>query len=139
LNTKLSQFTRTTSQADEPPAGALDRISIDNIVFGVENGKLMVLTAKYHQGTADGQWGLLGGWIYEDEHIDDAAKRIVLEETGVSNVYLEQLRAFGTPNRYPLKRIITLAYFALVRPELYHLIPGNNVSELAWRDARQKR
>lgn len=114
----------------------LPNFSIDNIVFGVENGKLMVLTAKYMGGLAEGQWGLLGGHIYEDEHIDDAAMRTLKEITGVNEIYLEQLRAFGRPERYPIKRIITIAYYALVRPELYHLIPGGTATDLQWRDAK---
>lgn len=125
-----------TEGLQEPPKNSIPNFSIDNIVFGIEQGRLMVLIAKYKEGLADGQWGLLGGWLHRQEHIDDAAKRVLKEITGVSNVYLEQLRAFGRPDRYPLKRIITVAFYALVRPELYHLMPGGTASELEWRDAR---
>lgn len=123
-------------QPSSAPDGCIRQISIDNIVFGIEEGRLMVLVARYKGGDAGGRWGLLGGWIELDEHIDDAAIRIVHSITGVKNLYLEQLRAFGEPNRYPLERVITLTYFALVRPDDYHLIPGSSVSEVAWRDAR---
>lgn len=118
------------------PAGCIMQVSIDNIVFGVENGRLMVLVARYKAGNAGGRWGLLGGWIENDEHIDAAARRIVHAITGVENLYLEQLRAFGEPDRYPEERIITLTYYALVKPEDYHLIPGSAVSEVKWWDAR---
>lgn len=120
----------------EPPVGCLPNVSVDNIVFGVENGRLMVLTAKYKEGLADGKWGLLGGWVCEKEHIDDAAKRVLGSITGVDNLYLEQFRTFGKPDRYPLNQIVTIAYYALVRPDLYHLIPGGTASDVEWRDAR---
>lgn len=118
------------------PEGYIQQVSIDNIVFGVEEGRLMVLVAMYKEGDAGGRWGLLGGWIKLHEDIDEAAKRIVYSITGVEDVYLEQLRAFGEPKRYPVERVITLTYYSLVRPDDYHLIPGSSVSEVVWRDAR---
>lgn len=114
----------------------LPNLSVDTLVFSINQGELMVLTVKYKEGEAEGRWGLLGGWVNRDEHIDAAAGRILEMLTSVDNIYLEQFQAFGAPSRYPVERVITIAYYALVRPELYHMIPGGTASELQWCNAR---
>lgn len=121
---------------DRPPSGYLSNLSVDCIVLSIKNGRVMVLSAKYNEGYAKGLWGLIGGWVKVDEDTDQAANRLLHSITGVDNMYLEQLRAFGAPKRFPPRRVITIAYFALVRPELYNIIPGGTASHLAWRDAR---
>jgi hypothetical protein len=123
--------------AGKAQTNAIEQLSIDNVVLGIEQGRLMVLTAKYKAGLADGLWGLLGGWVAIDEPIDAAAKRILKTITGVDDLYLEQFRAFGEVQRYPTKRVVTIAYYALVRPERYELIPGGTASHVEWKDARQ--
>ena len=79
-----------------------------------------------------GQWALPGGWVNYNENIDDAAYRLLKDLTGMSNIYLEQLRAFGDVDRYPDKRVITIAYFALIKSEDYQLIPGFTASDVRW-------
>ena len=77
--------------------------------------------------------GLLpGGWIQYNESIDESATRILKDLTGVSNVYLEQLKVFGDVNRYPTKRVITIAYYALVKPENYTLHAGFTATDAKW-------
>ncbi len=125
-----------TDDAVKIPEGCIPHLSVDNIVLGIKNKKLMVLLAKYNEGLAAGKWGLLGGWIKQGEHIDTAADRLLTDITGVQDLYLEQLRAFGDPNRYPADRVITITYYAFVRPDKYHLIPGWTASEVQWCDAR---
>ncbi|QHJ12927.1 hypothetical protein FX988_03185 [Paraglaciecola mesophila] len=115
----------------------IDSLSVDNVVLGIENGRLMVLTAKYNTGLAQGQWGLLGGWVSYDESIDDAAKRILKMITGVDDMYLEQFRAFGEVKRYPAERVVTIAYYALVRPDLYKMMPGGTASHVEWCDVHK--
>ena len=115
----------------------IDSLSVDNVVLGIENGRLMVLAAKYNTGLAQGQWGLLGGWVSYDESIDDAAKRILKMITGVDDMYLEQFRAFGEVKRYPAERVVTIAYYALVRPDLYKMMPGGTASHVEWRDVHK--
>src|SRR5690606_6666281 len=102
----------------------IDPLSIDCLIFGFNNSMLEILLVQHGEGISKGKWALPGGWIRFNEGTDEAANRILKALTGVSNVYLEQLRVFGDVDRYPTKRVITIAYFALVKPEDYTLQAG---------------
>ena len=115
----------------------LENISVDNLIFAMDNGRLKILLAKYDEGAAKGQWGLVGHWVKVDEDIDAAAARVVKQTTGVENVYLEQLRAFGRTDRFPAKRVVTIAFYALVRMAKLKPHAGFTASDLAWFDARE--
>lgn len=110
----------------------IDTLSIDCLIFGFRNGGLDVLLIKHGEGISKGKWALPGGWIRYDESIDDAANRLLTSLTGVSNIYLEQLRAFGDVDRYPGKRVITLAYYALINPGNYSISAGFTASDAKW-------
>src|SRR5690606_33242772 len=110
----------------------IEALSIDCLIFGFRNGGLDVLLIKHGEGISKGKWALPGGWIQYNEGIDDAAYRLLTSLTGVSNIFLEQLRAFGDVNRYPGKRVITIAYFALVNAENYSLSAGFTASDARW-------
>jgi len=110
----------------------IEALSIDCLIFGFRNGGLDVRLMKHVEGIRKGKWALPGGWIQYNEGIDDAAYRLLTSLTGVSNIFLEQLRAFGDVNRYPGKRVITIAYFALVNAENYSLSAGFTASDARW-------
>jgi 8-oxo-dGTP diphosphatase len=110
----------------------IDALSIDCMIFGFKKNELDVLMVQHAEGISKGKWALPGGWIRYNESIDSAAHRILRDLTGVSNIYLEQLRAFGDTERYPNKRVITIAYFALVKPEDYTLHAGFTASDAKW-------
>jgi 8-oxo-dGTP diphosphatase len=110
----------------------MDDLSIDCVIFGFHDLELQLLLVKHAGGIGKGKWGLPGGWILEMEDLDDAAYRILKELTGIESIYLEQLRAFGKVDRFPGKRVVTVAYFALVDPGEYHLIPGFTASDVVW-------
>src|SRR6478736_259309 len=110
----------------------IDALSIDCVLFGFKDGRLDVLLVKHAKGISKGKWALPGGWIQYNESIDDSAKRLLQSLTGISNIYLEQLKAFGNVNRYPRKRVVTLAYYTLVNEENYFLIPGFTASDAKW-------
>lgn len=110
----------------------VDAVTIDCLVFGLYRGELKVLLVRHGEGIKEGQWGLPGGWIHQDEDLDEAAARLLNTLTGVKDTYLEQFRAFGAPDRYPGKRVITIAYYALVKPEHYHIVAGFTASEVKW-------
>ena len=103
-------------------------VTVDVVVFTIENDELKVLLIQRDREPFAGQWAIPGGFIEIDERLSDAAKRELKEETGVSAAYLEQLYTFGHPDRDPRERIITVAYYAL--------IPNDQLSLTAGDDAR---
>lgn len=113
----------------------IEALSIDCIIFGFQKSKLKVLLVQHAEGIIKDQWALPGGWVSYNENIDAAAYRLLKNLTGVKKLYLEQLKAFGDVDRYPGKRVITIAYYALTRPENYELIPGFTASDAKWFNA----
>jgi ADP-ribose pyrophosphatase YjhB (NUDIX family) len=102
------------------------------VIFGFQDGQLDVLLIKHAEGISKGKWALPGGWIQYNESVDAAANRLLQSLTGVSNIYLEQFHCFGAIERYPTKRVITIAYYALVNREGYKLSPGFTASDAQW-------
>jgi ADP-ribose pyrophosphatase YjhB (NUDIX family) len=92
-------------------------VAVDSIIFGFdeEGRELKVLLLKRNFQPAKGEWSLMGGFLKANEGIDEAAKRILNQLTGLSDVYMEQLYAFGEIDRDPGARIISVAYFALIK------------------------
>lgn len=117
-----------------PIGETLPDVSIDCLVFGLDNGRLNVLLAKYGDGLRQGQWALPGGHIGIMEDLDEAASRILQDVTGAKDLFLEQLRAFGRASRFPDARVITMAYYSLVRQEDYRLVAGGPASDVKWWD-----
>lgn len=115
----------------------MNSITIDSVVFGFEQGSLEVLLVKHAEGISKGKWGLPGGWIKQEEGIDAAAHRLLRELTGLDQIYLEQLKAFGDPNRFPDGRVITIGYYALVKREDYRIKAGFTASEAKWYKVRE--
>ena len=103
-------------------------VTVDIVVFTIENDDLKVLFIQRDQDPHEGEWALPGGFVDIDESLGHAAKRELKEETGASASFLEQLYTFGRPDRDPRERIITVAYFAL--------IPSDQLSIAAGDDAR---
>lgn len=110
----------------------MNAITIDTVVFGFDKGSLEVLLIEHGEGIRKGEWGLPGGWIRENESVDNAAHRLLADLTGLDNIYLEQLKAFGEPGRFPLGRVITIGYYALVKREDYNVQAGFTASDAKW-------
>jgi ADP-ribose pyrophosphatase YjhB (NUDIX family) len=92
-------------------------VAVDSIIFGYdeEGRELKVLLLKRNFQPAKGEWSLMGGFLKNNEGVDEAAKRILNQLTGLSDVYMEQLYTFGELERDPGARIISVAYFALIK------------------------
>jgi 8-oxo-dGTP diphosphatase len=114
------------------PAEIIEALSIDCLVFGLEKGELEILLVKHGEGISKGKWALPGDWIQYHEGLDEAAGRILTALTGISNIYLEQIKAFGQVGRYPTRRVITVTYFALVNAKNYRPTAGFTASEAKW-------
>jgi 8-oxo-dGTP diphosphatase len=106
--------------------------SVDCVIFGFDNDDLKILVIKCETPPYVGQWSLLGDLVHPKEDLDAAAKRILLARTGLNHVYLEQVQAFGQVGRHPLGRVITIAYYSLVKISDYHLQPSNLDNGLSW-------
>jgi len=107
------------------------KVTVDIVIFTIQEGALKVLLIKRRIPPFLGQTAIPGGFVQEDEDLDQAALRELKEETGVSDVYLEQLYSFGKPDRDPRGRVITIAYFALISPDR-KLKAGSDATAAAW-------
>ncbi|WP_428658601.1 NUDIX hydrolase [Runella sp.] len=110
----------------------IEDLSIDCVIFGFKDAQLHVLLVKHGIGPTLGQWALPGSWIKYNESIDEAAERILSSQTSVGNIYLEQFKAFGDLKRFPARRVITIAYYALVNIEKFELHPGPTEADVTW-------
>jgi 8-oxo-dGTP diphosphatase len=90
------------------------QVTVDVVIFALRDNDLQVLLVRRRRSPQKGMWAIPGGKIKLDEALDAAAFRILEEETGLADVYLEQLYTFGDPDRDPRDRVITVAYFAAV-------------------------
>src|SRR4030042_2266700 len=90
-------------------------VAIDCIIFGWDDDQLKLLILKRDFEPAKGQNSLIGGFVRENESLDEAARRILYELTGLSDIYLEQLNAYGEVDRDSGERTISVAYFALLK------------------------
>ena len=109
-------------------------VTTDCVVFGRDGDSLKVLLIERGNEPFKGKWALPGGYIRISETLDDAALRILKEKTNVQNIYLEQLYTFGDPLRHPTSRVITCAYFALIRSDdiVLSFEENTEITEVKW-------
>lgn len=105
-------------------------ISVDCVIFGYDDKDLKVLLIKSDLEEFEGLYSLLGDLVRPDEDLDTASYRILKERTGLDDVYLEQVHAFGGLNRHPSGRVITVAYYSLIDIKNHRLRVDSN--ELHW-------
>ena len=110
-------------------------VTVDVIVFTVREGALEVLLVKRANWPHTGKWAIPGGFVEIDESLKRAALRELREETGVKAGYLEQLGAFGHPDRDPRERVITVAYISLVPIDQLHVQAGSDAKDARLFDA----
>ena len=108
-------------------------VAVDCIIFGFHKGTLNLLLLKRNFEPSKGKWSLMGGFVQKDESVDNAAKRVLKELTGLDNVYMEQVGVFGEIERDPGERVISIAYYALINVDDYdrELVDRYNAS---WTD-----
>ena len=107
-------------------------VTVDITIFTVRNDELNVLLIKRADKPFQGEWALPGGFVTENEGLEAAAERELVEETGVSGFYLEQLATFGAPDRDPRGHVITVAYFALIPSDNLELTASTDAEGVAW-------
>jgi len=89
-------------------------VSVDCVIFGYENGKLKVLLIQSDLEEYRDKWSLLGDLVRPDEDLDEASYRVLKDRTGLDDLYLWQVHAFGKINRHPSGRVVTVAYYTLI-------------------------
>jgi 8-oxo-dGTP diphosphatase len=108
------------------------QVAVDIVIFTIQEGELRVLLVKRGIPPFENQFAIPGGFVLKDESLDQAALRELKEETGVADVYLEQLYSFGDPCRDPRGRVISVAYFALIAAGHSTLAAGSDAADAQW-------
>lgn len=108
------------------------QVTVDVVVLTIVAGVLKVLLVKRLIPPYQGQFALPGGFVVNDESLEEAARRELFEETGTADVYLEQLYTFGDAHRDPRGRVITVAYYALISEDKSPLAAGTDAAEAKW-------
>ena len=111
-------------------------LSVDCIIFGFDEGKLKILIGKRKMDPGRGEWSLYGGFVRSDESVDDAASRTLFELTGLRNLFMRQVGAFGNVDRDPGERVVSIAYYALINVKDYDDIL-RRAHGLVWMDVNE--
>ncbi len=135
----------------------LNSVSVDCVIFGFDKSGLRVLLneidreklklilpeqasseqirqifEKHPVFNSDISWSLFGGHVPEEQDLDAFAKTLLFQATGMNDVYLQQIQAFGSLERVPYTRVITIGYYALINPDYYHLRQSSMTKSLQW-------
>ena len=105
-------------------------VTTDCVIFGFDGTKLSVLLIKRGVEPYEGKWAFPGGFLKMEEDAETGAKRELQEETGLEDAYMRQFHTFSAPERDPRERVITIAYYALVR--MQEVKGGDEAAEARW-------
>jgi 8-oxo-dGTP diphosphatase len=107
-------------------------LTVDCVVFGLDDDDLKVLLIQRDLEPFEGRWALPGGFVRLDETLEESARRELSEETGIENVYLEQLYTIGDTDRDPRERVVTVTYYALVKLTDHQVQAATDARNAAW-------
>ena len=107
-------------------------LTVDCVVFGYDEGDLKVLLIQRALDPFKGKWALPGGFVRVDETLDDAARRELQEEAGLKDIFLEQLYTFGEVDRDPRERVVSVAYYALVKLAAHETKAATDAADAKW-------
>ncbi len=109
-------------------------VSVDCVVFGFDENELKVLLIRCDLTPYQHLFSLVGELVEAGENLDEAANRILLKQTSLNNIYLKQVKTFGSVNRHPFGRVFSVAYFSLVKVSDYKLTNGSKANEAHWHE-----
>ncbi len=107
-------------------------VTVDCVVFGLDKDDLKLLLIERDIPPYQGKWALPGGFVRQNEGLEQAAMRELREETGIEKIFLEQLYSFGDTGRDPRGRVVTIAYYALVNLIDHKVVAATDVRRAAW-------
>src|SRR4051812_8184343 len=107
-------------------------LTVDAVVFGLDDEDLKVLLVRRGLEPFQNKWALPGGFVRVGESLEEAVHRELQEEAGIRQVFLEQLYTFGAVDRDPRERVVTVAYYALVRLVDHHVAAATDARDAAW-------
>jgi 8-oxo-dGTP diphosphatase len=107
-------------------------LTVDCVVFGLDESELKVLLIQRALEPFKGKWALPGGFVRVDETLDEAARRELTEEAGLKDVFLEQLYTFGAVDRDPRERVVSVAYYALVKLAAHETKAATDAADARW-------
>lgn len=107
-------------------------VSVDNVVFGFDKSGLNILLIYRGAEPYRNCWALPGDLISLDNDLSSSAEKVLQDLTGLERLYMEQIQTFGNVDRHPYGRVFTVAYFALIKIEDYHLHPSSWAEEAEW-------
>lgn len=107
-------------------------VTTDCVIFGFDSKDLNILLVERGLEPFKGLWALPGGFLKMDETVEECAKRELMEETNVSDIYLEQFHTFSAVDRDPRERVLTIAFYALVKPDDCEVIGGDDAAQAKW-------
>jgi 8-oxo-dGTP diphosphatase len=109
------------------------KVAADAVVFGYTSKEgLSVLLIKRDIEPFKDSWALPGGLVHDEETLEQAVQRELKEETGININYLEQLYSFGKPGRDPRNRVVSIAYYGLVKPDAFEIRADTDANDVAW-------
>ena len=110
-------------------------LTVDCVIFGLDrSSRLKILLIQRGKEPFKDRWALPGGFVEMEEDVEAAALRVLKQETGVKNVFIEQLYTFGTPRRDPRGRVVSVAYYALVNLDAHQINSDADALDVAWFD-----
>lgn len=112
-------------------------LSVDCVIFGYHDGTLKVLLIQRGAEPFKSQWAIPGDLVNPDEDLDFSANRILQHLTGLRDIYIEQFHTFGSRDRHPAGRVVTVGYFALVESEKYRPVASHWAADVGWFDLNE--
>lgn len=111
--------------------------SVDCVIFGFDGKDLKVLLIRSFADEFFGHWAVVGDLISPEEDLDAAAYRVLRQRTGLDDIYLEQVHAFGQTNRHPLGRVVTVAYYSLININNYKETAASYENTATWHNIKE--
>ncbi len=106
-------------------------VSVDCVIFGYDHSSLKVLVINCNQEPFVGKYSVLGDLVHTHETMDEAIKRVLSQRAGLEDIYMEEVKVFSSLDRHPMDRVITIAYYSLVKIDEYKLVDAQN-KDLKW-------